>query len=71
MSTLGTEVDFRGAKREVEFEYEGDGIIIWWFTYDGGDSGQSDATEAEHSDIYQQLWAYLEDWWAGQDDYPA
>lgn len=67
--TLSTDIDFRGAKREVEFEHEGDGVIIWWFTVDGGPDGQGGATEAEQDAIYQQLWAYLEDWWAGQNDY--
>lgn len=58
-----TEVDFRGGKREVEFEYEGDGVIVWNFV--GEDTcGGIDTTDVEQQAIYDQLWAYLEDWWA-------
>ena len=63
---LSTDIEFRGAKREVEFEHEGDGVISWWFTYDGGENGQGGATDAEHDAIYQQLWAYYDDWCRGQ-----
>jgi hypothetical protein len=62
-----TEVSFRGGKREVTFEYEGDGVIVWAFA-DEQVCGGVDATQAEQDDVYAQLWTYLEDWWAGQDD---
>lgn len=64
---LETEVDFRGGKRAVEFEHEGDGVIMWCFE---GENicGGADATQAEQDAVYEQLWAYLVDWWAGLDD---
>lgn len=63
MSQHATEIDFRGAKREVEFDYEGDGIIVWWFIDEGVCSG-ANTTEAEQAEVYQKLWDYLEDLWA-------
>ena len=57
------EVSFRGERREAEFEYEGDGVIVWGFV--GEDvCGGADATQAEQDAVYEQLWAWLEDWWA-------
>lgn len=61
------EVDFRGGKREVEFEYEGDGVIVWNFKGDDVCFG-ADATEAERDAVYQQLWACLVDWWAWEPE---
>jgi hypothetical protein len=62
MSAYETQVDFRGGKREVEFEHEG-GVIVWNFVGEAVCLG-ADATPAEQDAVYQQLWAYLEDWWA-------
>jgi hypothetical protein len=58
-----TEVDFRGGKREVEFEYEGDGVIIWSFVGEDVCLG-ADATQAEQESIHEQLWLYLLDFWS-------
>jgi len=63
--THSTELTFRDKQRDVEFEYEGDGVIVWWFTYDGGADGMDGATDAEQQSVYDVLWAYLEDWWRG------
>lgn len=57
------EVICRGESRDVEFEYEGDGIIVWSFVGENVGSG-IDTTQAEQDDVYAQLWAWLEDWWA-------
>lgn len=64
--THDTEVDFRGEKRTVEFEYEGDGVISWWFENETVCGGIG-TTDAEQSDVYEQLWAYMLDWWANQE----
>jgi hypothetical protein len=58
-----TEVDFRGEKRTVEFEHEGDGVILWWFETETILFGIG-TTQAEQDDIYAVLWAYLEDYHA-------
>jgi hypothetical protein len=58
-----TEIDFRGAKRTVEFEYEGDGVILWWFDTETILFG-IDTTQAEQDAIYESLWTYLTDYWA-------
>ena len=58
-----TEVDFRGGKREVQFEYEGDGVIVWNFIDENVCLGV-DTTSREQDDVYEQLWNYLLDWWA-------
>lgn len=64
-----TEVKFRGQMRKVDFEYEGDGVIVWCLEGETVCNGE-DATEAEQQEIYEQLWAYLEDWWAPRpEDY--
>ncbi|GEM_PF-3801561 len=63
MTVYETEVEFRGGKREVEFEYEGDGVIVWSFADEAVCLG-IDTTEAEQQAVYQQLWDYLEDRWA-------
>lgn len=60
----GTTVDLRGEKRIVFYEHEGDHVIIWWFPGDEATHGPADATEAETSNIYSQLWAEMEDRWA-------
>lgn len=57
------EVSFRGVSREAEFEYEGDGIIVWSFVGENV-CGGIDTTQAEQDAVYEQLWAWLEDWWA-------
>lgn len=62
-----TEVEFRGCQREVEFEYEGDGVIVWNFKGEDVCLGV-DATDAERSAVHQQLWAWLEDWWAWEPE---
>lgn len=59
-----TEVDYRGDKRTVFFDYEGDGIIVWCFPGEDTCGGPQGSTDSETADIYQALWAYLEDWWA-------
>lgn len=58
-----TEVDFRGGKRAIQFDYEGDGVIVWCLEGENTCNGE-DATAAEQQAVYDQLWAYLEDWWA-------
>lgn len=69
MSGHETEVDFRGGKRLVNFEYEGDGAIVWCFDGESTCLGE-DTTEAEQQAVYEQLWAYLEDLWAPRpEDY--
>ena len=66
------EVDFRGSKREVEWQYEGDHVIVWAFI--GCDECQQtpegDITQAEIDSVHEQLWAVLEDFWApsAEDD---
>lgn len=62
----GTEIAFRGNQREVEFEHEGDGVIVWWFP-DEGICGGADTSDSEQDAVYQQLWTYLSDYWT---DYP-
>lgn len=62
-SDHGTDVDFRGGKQVVFFDYEGDGVFVWSFPYDTVTNGQH-CTEAERQSIYEQLWA----WWL---DYTA
>lgn len=57
------EVSFRGGSRDVGFEYEGDGIIVWSFVGENVCSG-IDTTQAEQDAVYEQLWVWLEDWWA-------
>jgi len=61
--THETNVDFRGEKRAVEFEHEGDDVIVWSFVGENV-CGGIDTTQAEQDAVYEQLWAYLEDWWA-------
>ncbi|MES3152930.1 hypothetical protein [Sphingomonas faeni] len=63
MTMHETEVDFRGAKRDVEFEYEGDGIIVWWFQGENECCGIG-TTQAEQDAVHDQLRDALEDWWS-------
>jgi hypothetical protein len=58
-----TEIEFRGEKRTVEFEHEGDRVILWWFEHETVLFGIG-TTQAEQDAIYEILWAYLEDYWA-------
>lgn len=60
---LETEIQFRGETREVQFEHEGDGVILWSFPGDTHDDGMGGATDAEQQEIYETLWAWLLDWW--------
>jgi len=62
MAMHETDVPFRGATREVTFEYEGDGVIVWAFV-DEDTCGGIDATDEERDAVYQFLWAYLLDFW--------
>ena len=64
----GTEVKFRGEKRVVFYEHEGDHVIIWWFPGDEATNGPPDATPDEQSAIYEQLWAKLESWWSWEPE---
>jgi hypothetical protein len=59
------EIDFRGEKRNVQFEHEGDGVILWTFEGENVCSGV-DTTQREQDDIYEQLWAYLLDYWVDE-----
>jgi hypothetical protein len=60
----GVEVLFRGEKRPCFFEHEGDHVVIWWFPGDAATNGPDNATEAEKSNIYELLWAWLEGYWS-------
>lgn len=57
----GIDVDWRGGKQTVFFDYEGDGVFCWAFPYDTETDGQQ-CTEAECQSIYEQLWAWYLDW---------
>jgi hypothetical protein len=62
--THETQIPFRGTQRTVEFEHEGDEVIIWWFPDDTENADkQGGATTEEQNDIHERLWAYLLDWW--------
>lgn len=60
-SKHGTDVNFRGGKQVVFFDYEGDGVFVWSFPYDTETDGQH-CTEDERQSIYEQLWAWYLDW---------
>lgn len=62
-SQHGTDVNFRGGKQVVFFDYEGGGVFVWSFPYDTETNGQQ-CTEAERQNIYEQLWAWYRDWTA-------
>ncbi|MDB5687755.1 MAG: hypothetical protein JWR77_2344, partial [Rhizorhabdus sp.] len=57
------------ARHIVFYEHEGDHVIIWWLPGDEATHGPADATEAEKTEIYGQLWAEMEDRWAAASDY--
>lgn len=63
-----TEVEYRGEKRTVFFDHEGDHVIVWCFPGEDTCQGPADATEDEKTAIYQALWAYLEDLWAPREE---
>ena len=64
--THETDIIFRGMERTVEFEHEGDGVILWWFPDDKDHAdSQGGASRLEQDSIYEELWAYLLDFWAG------
>ena len=65
----GIDVDFRGGKQVVFFDYEGDGIFIWAFPYDTETDGQQ-CTNAERQSVYEKLWDWYRDWasYSPEDD---
>ena len=67
MSVHETSVKFRDGERDVEFEYEGDGVIVWNFA-DEIVCGGIGLTHREQDDVHEQLWNYMVDWWASFDD---
>jgi hypothetical protein len=66
-SQHGIDVDWRGRKQVVFFDYEGDGVFVWSFPYDTVTDGQQ-CTEAERQSIYDELWAWYLDWTAAYPD---
>jgi len=64
----GTLVNYRGEKRVVFYEHEGDHVLIWWFPGEASTHGPADATEAEKNEIYARLWAEMEDRWASSPE---